>query len=67
MAKLFGVVVECGMKHNNKPCAHLVSAEKNYFDAWANVPPKFRALDGHTVLVGANAIAVRELRKKNAR
>lgn len=58
--KLYGVVVKC-----HKDEEHLVSAEKKYMDAWAKAYPYGGLPDAKTIRIGANAKAVRELRKRH--
>lgn len=57
--KLYGVVVECSEGH-----AHLVSAEKDYMEAWKKAWPYGADDSATTVRIGANARVVRELRAK---
>lgn len=57
--KLFGVIVKCA-----KGCWHLVSAEKDYFDAWARAFPTGGLDSATTIRIGANAKAVRALKAR---
>jgi hypothetical protein len=59
--KLYGVQVTC-----NKGCKHLISADKDYINAWAKAPVKYAGLESATTIrIGANAKVVRVLRNKN--